>query len=282
MNKLKSSIQDHAFNETELLGRIRLQSSQQGRKVFFMRRQVWIPVGVAVAIVLILLLSLPALLPYLQQDAADDISIQHASEKAVEHQQAFAMVSVDINPSFEIYTDEAGLVMEIDPVNKDAKSLDTSALIGLPADQAVAGIIDLATKAGYIDAADDVDDYIVVSSVVLDDSDKNAVKKQEKLNAMLEKGLGDNKNLGEHVKVAIIKASQREMFEADGKDIPLGLYIINGMIESNGSWIKVSEFVSNADNLHKLANRAKIVGHEKNGNNGNSNGNNGNGNGKGN
>jgi hypothetical protein len=60
-------------------------------------------------------------------------------------------------------------------------------------------------------------------------------------------------------KVAVIKATLREKFAADGKEVPLGLYIINGMIEKDGATISVSEFVKDKNNINKLAKRAEII-----------------------
>ena len=144
------------------------------------------------------------------------------------------MISVDINPSFEIYADADGKVVEIKPVNDDAKTLDVSALIGLPVDDAVSGIIALATEAGFIDSSDNIEDYVIVSTVLLDEESADAEDKQDELDDMITEGLAEDETLPDTTKVAVIKATQVEMFLAKGKDVPMGLYVINGMISKDG------------------------------------------------
>jgi hypothetical protein len=150
--------------------------------------------------------------------------------------------------------------IEIEAVNEDAKILNVSSLVGLPVETAISDITALATTAGFINSTDDVEDYVIVSTVLLTASNEDSDRKQEELDNQIEKGLAADNTLADTLKVAIIKANQIDMFEAKGKDVPMGLYVINGMIENNGVMIPVSEFVSNSDNLNKLKNHADIVG----------------------
>lgn len=169
-------------------------------------------------------------------------------------------MSLEINPSFALYTDATGKVIEIEAVNDDAKTLQVSTLVGLPVDDAISNIIAQATTAGFINSTDEVEDYVIVSTVLLTAANEDSDKKQDELNNQIEKGLAEDETLDDSLNIAVIKASQVEMFEAKGKDVPMGLYVINGMIENNGVMIPVSEFVSNSDNLNKLKNHADIVG----------------------
>jgi len=260
MDKLKNSIKEHAFNETEMFDQIRLQNTRKERIHMFMNKKVWISIGVAAAMLLAIATSAALLIPSRQKAQTEAEAIKYAQVKYSEHPLAAAMISVDINPSFEIYADADGKVVEIKPVNDDAKTLDVSALIGLPVDDAVSGIIALATEAGFIDSSDNIEDYVIVSTVLLDEESADAEDKQDELDDMITEGLAEDETLPDTTKVAVIKATQVEMFLAKGKDVPMGLYVINGMISKDGVMIPVSEFVSNSDNLNKLKNRAEIVG----------------------
>ena len=260
MNKLNNTIKEHAFNETEMLARIRLQSLKKERMNVFMNKKVWISLGVAAAMLLTIVTGANILLSSAQKTQMEADAVKYAQVKYSEHPLALAMVTVDINPSFEMYTDADGIVVEIDAVNKDARTLDVSDLIGLPVDEAISGLIASATAAGFIDATDKVEDYVVVSTVMLGVKNKDEGKKQDVLNEMITEGLAEDTTLPDTTKVAVIKATQVEMFLASGKDVPMGLYVINGMISKDGVMIPVSEFVSNSDNLNKLKNRAVVVG----------------------
>jgi hypothetical protein len=176
--------------------------------------------------------------------------------KSASPKVAYAIVSVDINPSFELTAAEDGSVISIEAINEDAKTIITEDLIGLPVEQAVEQLIIRATEAGFINAEDEVEDYVIVSTVLLDETNPDLDEEQDELDDLIGDELEDSDEIADTTIVTVIKATQREKFEADGKDIPLGLYIINGMIEVDGEMISVKEFVSNSDNLEKLERRA--------------------------
>lgn len=259
MNKLQNSIEKHVLNETDMLIRIRKETLQRERTVK-MNKKVWISGGVAaamlIAVVSIWANMIPAV-PINSETSATAAQTASSTTAAIQN-VAYAMVSVDINPSLEFFTDKDGLVIEIKTKNKDAKTLEIKDLIGLPVEEAVTILIQRATDAGFIQAGDDTDDYVVVSTVVMDENDADAKQNQDSLGYKIQQAVAAA-DLDTTTKVAVIKATLREKFAAEGKDIPLGLYIINGMIEKDGKMISVSEFVKDKNNLKKLAKRAEIA-----------------------
>ena len=263
MNSLKNSIKEHAFNETKMFAQLRLENLKKERMYVFMNKKMFVSLGVVAAMVIAITLGTAIHLPSPQKTPNNSDAVKYAQVKYSEHPLAAAMISVEITPSFEIYTDAAGKVVEIEAINPDAQTLDVSALIGLPVNEAISGIIASATAAGFINSTDATDDYVIVSTVMLDTADTDSGKKQDAIDEMITKGLEADTSLPDTTKVAVIKASQEEMFQANGKDVPMGLYVINGMISNNGVMIPVADFVSNSDNLNKLKNRAVIVGKDK-------------------
>lgn len=259
MNKLKNTIEQHVLNETDMLIRIRKEALQRERTVK-MNKKVWISGGVAaamlIAVVSIWANMIPAA-PINSETSATAAQTASSTTAAVQN-AAYAMVSIDINPSLEFFTDKDGKVIEIKAKNKDAKSLEVADLIGLPVEEAVTILIKRATEAGFIQAGDDTDDYVVVSTVIMDENDADAKQNQDSLGYKIQQAVAAA-DLNTTTKVAVIKATLREKFAADGKDIPLGLYIINGMIEKDGEMISVSEFVKDKNNVKKLAKRAEIA-----------------------
>jgi len=248
MSKLHDSIQANAFNQEKILTQI----------IKPRRRSFWLTASVAAALVIAI------------------VAFALSSGILAPAKPVYAMVSLDINPSFEIYTDEDGQVVEVKALNEDAENLSLGGLVGKPVDKVVAILIERATEAGFITDGDNIDDYVIVSTAILTE-DPDAELKQDNLGRLISEGLLDDLDPESEVRVAVIKATKRELFEARGKKIPLGLYIINGMVEKDGESIPVSEFVANANNLRKLEHRAQMVekkaNKENNGNNGNGQGN---------
>lgn len=259
MNKLQNTIKERVFNETAMLNRIRLQNQSKKRNIFT-NKNIWISISIAAAVIFVIAIGANIYTQSYKAVNTSEDAAKYAEAMYAEHQLSYALVSLDINPSFALYTDANGKVIEIEAVNEDAKTLLVSSLVGLPVDDAISNIIALATTAGFIDSTDEVEDYVIVSTVLLTAANEDSDKKQDELNNQIEKGLAEDETLDDTLSVAVIKANQVEMFEAKGKDVPMGLYVINGMIENNGEMIPVSEFVSNSDNLNKLKNHADIVG----------------------
>lgn len=263
MNKLQNTIKEHAFNDTEMRARIGLQYQKPKKIRSFANRNIWISVSVAAAMMLVIAGGALKYSQSLKDEGSAAEAVKYAELQYTGHPLSYAAAFVDINPSFAVYLDANGKVVEIEAVNEDAETLDVSALIGLPVDDAISGIIDLAEKAGFIDSTDTLEDYVIVSTVLLVEENDESNKKQDEINKMIEEGLSEDETLDDTTNVAIIKATQVEMFEARGKDVPMGLYVINGMIENNGVMIPVSEFVSNADHLKHLEDHAYIVKKDK-------------------
>jgi hypothetical protein len=258
MNQLKTSIKKHVLNETDMLIRIRKETLQRERTIK-MNKKVWISGAVAAAMLIAVVSIWANMIPAAPINSeATSTAAQVASSSTAIQKVAYAMVSVDINPSLEFFTNKDGLVIEIKAKNADAKTLETNDLIGLPVDEAVIKLIERATAAGFIKDGDTTDDYVVVSTVILDEKDVDANKNQDSLGYSIQQAVAAA-DLGTTTKVAVIKATLREKFAAEGKDIPLGLYIINGMIERDGQMISVSEFAKDKHNVDKLAKRAEII-----------------------
>lgn len=238
MNKIKKSIEMHAFNEDELLSRIIMQADREGltsqrpqggtnmRKVF-----AW-----SFALVLALWIGISEFSP-------------------VDKNLVTTIVAIDINPSFEVSVNALDNVVKVEAVNEEAETIEVDDLIGMKVEDAVDLIIQRAGDAGFINIDDLDEDFVVVTSISLKDREEDHERIQDRIQDQIK----DSEYL-QSLNIVSIKATQREKFEAEGKDIPVGLYVINGyVLQEDGTYMKAREFFSNPENKEAVKNRVEIT-----------------------
>lgn len=156
-------------------------------------------------------------------------------------------IRVEINPAFELKVDHNDNVIDIITLNPEAAAFDKTPHIGQPVATVVDALIAFAVQAGFIDETA-VESDVVNITFVVDEDEPEAVKDAvdnlgERLRAHLESAEG-----GSIVDVVFIKATLRELFEAREKDIPLGLFVIQGYrLLEDGTLIPMREFVRSED-----------------------------------
>jgi len=246
MNQFKKNLSKNAFDEDTMLAHVYKQADKAGlrskwakspKEPVMKKRVLWLA---GLAMTLVLAMSVFYQTNWFRQDDSKIVS---------------AIIAVDINPSFELSVNNATIVIKIEALNEDALALDTSSLIGLPAATVIEEIVKLATAAGFIDSTDLLDDYVVVSTVLMD---QDNLRLEDKLQTQLHDRIQLSDTL-QCVNLVEIKASQIQKMEADGKDIPLGLYVLNGMVNTpDGTILSAKEFFSNPDNRLAIQDRVKI------------------------
>jgi hypothetical protein len=236
MNTQRQAFEKNLYNKTQIFSRIQAQMPEPKEEMTFMKN--------AFKLAFVAILGLSGFLAY-----------QILTPKSVS--PVFASISVDINPSFELLVDYENTIIEVIALNEDAQSMDTSSLVGMSAESAVSSLINLATEAGFILTDDEVEDYVLVTTVILDEAesiaDEEEIVLQEDLETLIEDDVEENIV---DTKVYLLKSDRQEKFLADEKEIPVGLYIINGMIEQeDGSIVSVKDFMANSDNVAAIENR---------------------------
>lgn len=247
MNQFKKTIKKNAFDEDTLLAQLYQRADRDGlrsnwakapKETTMKKKSFWF-LGLAVVIALAIIVSNP--FNSFKKDNSNIVA---------------AIISVDINPSFELSVNNAGIVIKIEALNADAQSLDTSALLHQPAEVAIDSIVALATTAGFIDTNNLDDDYVVVSTVLMADT-------KAELGDVLQTRLRDRIQLSDPlqcVDLVQIKATLQERQLARDKDVPVGLYVINGMIQNqDGEMMSVKEFFANNENKVAIQKRAQIT-----------------------
>jgi hypothetical protein len=306
MDHLREVVKDHAFNKDQTFQRVTAgQATNRCARRAMVQLKRLIPAGVAAVLVLIGLGSaflLPAArpedtsgiargMPSVTTLAQPHEAVVSAAAKMAS--SACAIVTVDINPSFSIQVNSTQQVISIHATNADARSLyaahagELDRFTGRPVAEAVARIIQLAREAGYLpetssDAAEAK--YVLVTTAILDadqdgtvdDAEASAIDKDEvrsqqeaigqKIQAAVQAALDADPAA---IRVAVIKATLRDVRAAEQAKIPLGLFIVKGYsVDTNGDQkvtaadgepVKVADLVRNPEALARLQERATLI-----------------------
>ena len=229
MNPLKETLNSTIMNQDKAHARLsQTLAAQQHRRS---NRQEWFRIAV-------MTLSIVALALF--SAFYDGLGRQNIN--------AVSIVAIDINPSFQLKVDADGNVVEAKATNKDAQSIDISDLIGWLATDATKEIILRAQAAGFIDTTDDEEDFVLITTAPVNDDDQDET---DELEDDLENEFVDEDETDD-VSVILMKATKQQAREAEGKKVPLGLYVINGMVQVNGELMSVSEFLKSDANVDLL------------------------------
>ncbi len=235
MEKIKSTFEENVLNQEK--NRLSIQTKITRKvRIQTIRRRMAIS---AAALVMVFALGFTLLQKGLVVNASKEVSI----------------VELDINPSFQLSVDASGNVLKIKAMNDDAKTLDVSSFIGLKAAETIQGIVKLSIAAGYLKPTDLVDDYVLVTTI---NTDEEKPEVTEELHQSLKDIIAAGGDIsGFHV--VMMKASKVELRLAEGKKVPIGLYVINGMIQHDGVWMSAGEYFSNPENKKNLDKRTEII-----------------------
>ncbi|MFZ7133240.1 MAG: anti-sigma factor domain-containing protein [Eubacteriales bacterium] len=214
------------------------KNNNRWRELSIMRKKM-----IAVAACLVLVLAMGGLYG-LNTLHTNDVDISVAS-----------IITVDINPSIELSLNEENEVIATKALNEDAETLDLAVLIGEKAEDAVEKIVAMAKEAGFINVEDLEEDYVLVTTIPMDDSDE---EKSQTLKELIKEKIEESDEL-QNVNVAIIKATKIQMLEAQGKKVPVGLWVVNGEIKVDGEYVSVREIFSNKERIEDFKDKGEVI-----------------------
>lgn len=233
-SKLKASIEQNAYNEDQMLWAIKARARSMGIKPV-RQKSFGMPKGLRIALIGTLVLVFGVL----SISRLVDFNPLNPNPNAIT-----VIYALDINPSFEIAVNKADKVVEITAVNDDAKTIIVEDLLGMDSAQAIEILLQRSEAAGFIDAADLVDDYILITSIPMSAND------EEQSDAIDDKLAVQTKTSEflQSLNVAVIKSDLITLREAQGKKIPVGLLVINGMVsQPDGTFLSAKQFFSNPE-----------------------------------
>lgn len=236
MDKLKQTFNDNLLNEDKIL--MSINKKIKPKNSWFYNRNIQISFGILTLIIISLLIS--NIIQFQLNKSIKTIGIT-----TPRNQLAYALVSIDINPSFELYVDKNDKVIEINPINEEAKTLDIDPLIGLEVQDVVENLIKQAQDKGFINSLDAYQNTVIISTI-------NYGIDGEKLIRNIQVKLGSSLSIDRNVKSYIIQATEDDREEAKKENISLGIYMLNGIIQNNGVPMSVQNFVKDLNNLEIL------------------------------
>lgn len=234
-NKLKLSIEEHAYNEEQMLRQIKSQARLLGIRPTVRKQPIKLPKFFMFALTTTMVVAF-ALLGVAQLSNFNPLQPQPNLITAV--------YALDINPSFEISVNKQDKVVSITAINDDAKTITIDDLMGKDAASVIETLIKRCEEAGFIDTDDLVDDYILVTSIPMTDKDlEQSTAIAGKINTLTK-----TSEILQSLNVAVIKSDLITLRIAEGKKIPIGLYVINGMVElPDDSFLTARQFFSDPE-----------------------------------
>lgn len=233
MSRLREAVLMHAVDEERIHQRLTQSLNLKPRKPHFWSWKTGLALGAVSALTLTLLFQ---------------NSVPSQDPGAI-------LVAIDINPSFSLTVDKSRLVLAITPLNAEARTMVVSDLIGLPAETVVESIILRAQQAGYIITDDHDEDYVLITTAPLSDDHQDDA---DDLSDALSLRFG-KEDTTDDLSVILIKSDLKAQQEAQSNDVPLGIYVINGLLQVGDHLMSVSEFMKTDGNPELLATIADII-----------------------
>jgi len=206
---------------------------KQGRQIYFTKEDLYeqqrFPVkniGLAAAIGVLCMISITLIYNF------QIFNMKEAFGTAV------AVVSLDINPSFEFEIDDENRVVEVYRLNEDAKKLAGKNFIGDDIINVVSSIIDSAWRMKYLTAESN---SVVVSFAVIGDRDNHEQRIQE-LEKSIENGLQIHKD--RNINFIYLRSDAGALEEARRNEVSLGKYELFKIISQKDSSVNIDEIKS--------------------------------------
>lgn len=129
----------------------------------------------------------------------------------MKYEQAYAVVSLDINPSIQIEADSKQMIIKVEGVNDDGKNIDFSDIKEIPLDEGIQKIKQKLIEKNYLDSNKE----ILVGVAFIKNGDNSSY--EENLQAAI-RSTFDTED------ITYVKADKKEVDEAKTQGISLGRY----------------------------------------------------------
>lgn len=147
---------------------------------------------------------------------------------------AYAIVSVDINPSLEFQIDKKEIVKKIKALNNDGEELLDEKMIGMKIEEAILYSIKTAFNKKYINNANNV---VLISEMMMDNKEVKSLKVMEdKINEKI-----DEDEEIKDINLIYIQSDKEDLKKARENKVSIGKYEVYKVLSNNNSNLKIED-----------------------------------------
>lgn len=147
---------------------------------------------------------------------------------------AYAIVSLDINPSLEFQIDKKEVVRKIKSLNNDGEELLDDKMIGMKIEEAILFSVKTALNKKYLN---DENNVVLISDVMMNNKENKELKViEDKILDTMEK---DEEM--ENINFIYVKADKKDLKKARESKVSIGKYEVYKILSHNNSDLKVED-----------------------------------------
>lgn len=147
--------------------------------------------------------------------------------------EAYAIVSLDINPSVEFQIDEENIVRKVNSLNLDGKELIEDNMIGMKIEDAIIAGMKTAIEKQYLNNKNNV---VLVSNVIIDDTYDSLDTIEDTIYDKIE----EEKEF-QAIDVICINSDKEDLKKARENNISVGKYKVYEILSNNNPDIKIED-----------------------------------------
>ncbi|WP_066498662.1 anti-sigma factor domain-containing protein [Abyssisolibacter fermentans] len=151
----------------------------------------------------------------------------------VERFEAYAIVSLDINPSVEFQIDEENIVRKVNSLNIDGKELIEDNMIGMKIEDAIIAGMKTAIEKQYLNNKNNV---VLVSNVIIDDTYDSLDAIEDTIYDRIE----EEKEF-QDIDVICINSDKEDLKKARENNISVGKYKVYEILSNDNPDIKIED-----------------------------------------
>jgi len=147
--------------------------------------------------------------------------------------QAYAIVSLDINPSLEFQIDEKEIVRRVNSLNKDGKELLDHNMVGMKIEDAIALSLKIALNKNYLSNENNV---VLISDVIMNDDAVVSTIIEGKIFKKIE----ENVEL-ENIDIIYLDSNKEDLEKARKNNLSIGKYEVYKMVSDKNPDVEIKD-----------------------------------------
>ncbi|WP_459195867.1 anti-sigma factor domain-containing protein, partial [Wukongibacter baidiensis] len=151
----------------------------------------------------------------------------------IDSSKAYAIVSLDINPSLEFQIDKKEIVRKVKSLNKDGEELIDDSMIGMKIEDAITISIKKALNKNYLNGKNNI---VLVSDVIIDDNPQNPTVIEKKIF----KKVNEDNEL-ENIDVIYVDSDKEDLEKARENQVSVGKYKVYEIVSKNNPGVKIND-----------------------------------------